>query len=641
MFKHAKRGVVSVASAWFMMIALLVAMPSAPAASWSNSQDFTWSKPGAAPMVYHNSRFFILSSEYGVWTSNTGATWNLVKRTPPWAPRNDYMAVAFNGKIYVMGGQYAYTYYRDVWSSFDGISWTQETAIAPWSDRGLSGAVVFGGKLYLIGGVKLTTAASNIGATDCQYLTEIWSTTDCASWSGATNLPWSPRAMPALVAHNGMLFMMGGAGDSQLSDVWLSDDGASWARVTDSAPWTDDWSLSAASIGGKIYVMGGLSRKVWSSDDGTTWTQVTASAPWPATWGQSGASESGYYYLATGCELSAANLAGKIWRTGTGTGWEHIGGNYEVWSPRWLHRTVEFKGRIWVLGGMASNMVAENNILTSATAEVWRSVIQPTEVGGYYKLVGWEAVNRAAPWGARWGHQALSYNDRMWVLGGCDDNNNFGDVWSSAEGTTWTLVNATAWSTRVFHAAAVYKGRMWVIGGTDRPNTISDYSDCYYSINGVDWVQTIDQGPWAARSGMSAVEFLGKLWVIGGAAYSGTATTYPGEAYSTTDGIAWTKEASAIPFARRDFATVVADGKLWIIGGSNGGTCCNDAWSTADGVNWVLEGTAPWRPRRGPAAVNFNKTSIWVMGGMETEPFNDVWMLPFRNGAETGWLRMQ
>ncbi|MCE5230587.1 hypothetical protein LLG95_13480 [bacterium] len=640
----------------FLVCAFFFAGRAHAANMWNHNQDFPWSKPGNAPAVYHHGRFFILSGANGVWASQTGAVWDCVCKTPPWAPRTDHMAVSFLDKIWVMGGRDTYNFFNDVWSSFDGVDWVRE-ADAPWPGRALSGAIVFNNRLLLLGGMKMTEEEDPVTSQpfmNYDYFNEAWSTADGSAWEQKSH-PWQQgRALPGLVIHNNQLWLMGGASEplpvlagnqrgiippsEWLYDVWVSNNGTDWTQKTHSAPWGRDWSLSAFSYDGRLRVMGCLGQNEWNSIDGINWQPIPAAPPQlPPMWGQSAITVGDQFYILSGGEPTSGTtpLIGKVWTSSDAVKWTHAGSDTQIWQPRWHHRAIDFKGRIWLTGGMALSTE-----ITSLTGEVWKSTILPAEQPGFYKLAGWEQIDADAPWGARWGHGALAYADRMWIFGGCDDHRTYGDVWSKAIDSSWTLVTENAWPARSHFASAVHNGRMWVICGTDRPTSLTERADVYFSGNGLNWVKTADPVPFRARMGMGAVSFNGKLWVIGGS-YDENGRQYPPEAWSTGDGTHWTLETDSLPFARQDFATAVCGGRLYVLGGANGSSLYNDVWSTADGVNWEPEGAAPWSPRRGLSAVYFNRTSLWIMGGYGHEVLNDVWMLPFRTGVNNAWMRIQ
>ena len=104
----------------------------------------------------------------------------------------------------------------------------------------------------------------------------------------------------ALVEFQGKMWLLGGTenyyfGDasSMKNDVWCSEDGAHWEQVTANAGWPARAYHQAAVLDGKIYVFGGGNyvpeytafNDVWMSEDGKQWTRVTESAPWhPRLW---------------------------------------------------------------------------------------------------------------------------------------------------------------------------------------------------------------------------------------------------------------------------------------------------------------------------------------------------------------------
>ncbi len=62
----------------------------------------------------------------------------------------------------------------------------------------------------------------------------------------------------------------------------------------------------------------------------------------------------------------------------------------------------------------------------------------------------WRLVTETAEWLVRHSHQAVVFDNKMWVMGGYDNFKN--DVWSSSDGANWTSTNALAgWSARAGH----------------------------------------------------------------------------------------------------------------------------------------------------------------------------------------------
>jgi len=141
-----------------------------------------------------------------------------------------------------------------------------------------------------------------------------------------------------------------------------------------------------------------------------------------------------------------------------------------------------------------------------------------------------------------------------------------------------------------------------------------------------DWTVAVGAAPWVPRSGHAAVDYLGKIWLIGGQQQTGGIV---GDVWSTTDGVRW---SAAIPWpgskptGRAGHTAVVFAGKLWLIGGA-GSLPGSNVWYSANGTTWTrATANAPWRPRTGHGSVVFNN-KMWVIGGGDYFRgfFNDVW----------------
>jgi hypothetical protein len=81
-------------------------------------------------------------------------------------------------------------------------------------------------------------------------------------------------------------------------------------------------------------------------------------------------------------------------------------------------------------------------------------------------------VTKTAPWPPRVWFSAVTYHDRIWVLGGWSNNpaRNRGDVWHSRDGKAWTQFKTrTCWKERHEHSAYVFQDRIWVAGGHAQP----------------------------------------------------------------------------------------------------------------------------------------------------------------------------
>lgn len=125
-----------------------------------------------------------------------------------------------------------------------------------------------------------------------------------------------------------------------------------------------------------------------------------------------------------------------------------------------------------------------------------------------------------------------------------------------------------------------------------------------------------------ARKGAALLAFDNKLWLMGGSNDDGD-TLYNDVHYSEDGGKTWTqKTGSANWSARYFFAACVFDGKMWVLGGSDGSTLLNDAWYSTDGETWTqatadggASGTGDtWSARWSFGAVA-HKDKLFIAGG--------------------------
>lgn len=289
-------------------------------------------------------------------------------------------------------------------------------------------------------------------------------------WSMVTDsAAWQPRDSQGEVVFKGYMWLFGGwhsSYEAPPQDVWCSKDGKNWELVTDNAPWIHSDLPMSIAFNNKMWLMGGwfngrlegrsASNKVWASEDGKRWTLVTEAAGW---------------------------------------------------SPRCAAAIVNFKGKLWVLGGTTDYYEGDT---TSLLNDVWYS-----EDGKH-----WTMATKHADWPPRAYHQAVVLNDRIYLMGGGNyDPTYFAyhDVWSSADGIHWNQeTSAAPWHERIWFSSVVYRNHLWVIGGWSN-NPYRNWPDTWYSKDGKNWTKLAAQGiPWKERHEHSAYVFGDQLWVAGG-----------------------------------------------------------------------------------------------------------------------------
>lgn len=229
-----------------------------------------------------------------------------------------------------------------------------------------------------------------------------------------------------------------------------------------------------------------------------------------------------------------------LWYSVDGTQWFRQVPPYYPWSPRVGPSAVNFKGFMWLMGGLDASIdccdgeketvdfefvdisLGKSEPRCISYSDIWRST------NGENWVEGW------VPWKGRGFHQTLVFKNRIWVIGGRNLGDiegswecapwfvqYFNDVWSSLDGENWVQeTEAAPWAPRSLHAAVVYDDKIWVMGGYS-PDA-GYFSDVWYSSDGINWIQEAEAAPWGPRAGHTAVVYQDHLLVIGGESKTAT-----------------------------------------------------------------------------------------------------------------------
>ena len=151
----------------------------------------------------------------------------------------------------------------------------------------------------------------------------------------------------------------------------------------------------------------------------------------------------------------------------------------------------------------------------------------------------------------------------------------------------------------------------------------------FSSADGVTWTKR-DKTDWGERIYHSVVYFKGKLWMYGGMDYE--ARSFLNDVWSSSDGTTWAKVGTAAWPARGGQTMVVYRGKLWLFGGANHAAAdrstdgfLNDVWVSDDGLAWTeVTDAAPWSARDYAGVVVF-ADNLYLIGGQGQ---SDIWRSP-------------
>lgn len=298
--------------------------------------------------------------------------------------------------------------------------------------------------------------------------------------------------------------------------VCLAQDKApNWVKVTDKAGWQPRDSQGEVVYKDQLWILGGWfqsfeapPRDVWSSPDGKTWKLVAKEAPWkhsdlPMTlvfkdrmWIMGG------WYNG---RLKGHSASNEVWASSDGAKWEQATKN-AGWTPRIAAGAAVFKDKMWILGGTENYYFGDKKSLKN---DVWHSSDGKD----------WKQATGSAGWSKRAYHQAVVHDGKMWVFGGGNyvpEYHALNDVWCSEDGVKWTqVIEKTPWHPRIWFSAVTYRNRMWVLGGWSN-NPSKNWGDVWHSKDGKHWEQLKSEVCWKERHEHSAYVFQDKIWVAGG-----------------------------------------------------------------------------------------------------------------------------
>lgn len=248
-----------------------------------------------AAAIIHNDRIFIFGGWEGegsllndILISTDAVHYKQVIRHAPWEERCYFNVVPFKGNMFLLGG-FVYkpplNVLNDIWVSSNGLDWMLVTNNAPWDPREHYGSVVFKDQIFLLGGVTY--------GPPFKAFSDVWVSNNGHTWEKILDqAPWGPRRGFGCVVYKNKIWILGGLDSNHKSDndVWSSSDGRKWDLVLKHAPWTERGNFRYAVFKTKIIVVGGATntqRKnfegvndCWSTENGVNWNLETASAPW-------------------------------------------------------------------------------------------------------------------------------------------------------------------------------------------------------------------------------------------------------------------------------------------------------------------------------------------------------------------------
>ncbi len=150
---------------------------------WCSTDGINWTKeagsvPGSSQsfLVFKNKLWALESSIYngaaGVWYTDNGKDWTKATDNAGWGKRSGYTAIAYNNKIWVMGGRRNtiglndFESLNDIWNTENGVNWKKVSQKAEWETRHDAPAVVYKGKIWIVAGSHYGSDGKKVEALD-------------------------------------------------------------------------------------------------------------------------------------------------------------------------------------------------------------------------------------------------------------------------------------------------------------------------------------------------------------------------------------------------------------------------------------------------------------------------------------------
>lgn len=555
-------------------------------------------------------------------------TWNTTNAFTASIGRADFSAFAYNGFMYVVGGvSGSATYYNDVRYAAINSGGT----LGAWADGGNNfttaraghTAVAYNGYIYVLGG-ETAAATSTVGTVvsstaQDQYAQINGNTGAIATAFANTTAFTTPRAGHASFVYNGRAYVMGGysqygtgAGTSpnfgRLDSSYsapINSDGTLGTWTLAATNWTPLYNFNVAISNGYLYMIGGINSTGRNTlyysrieSDGTfggSWSQEANLSSVRQNFGA--AIYNGIIYATGGFDGTPSYLntidyialnTGSPGNNGTFTS----GGANVLSVNRGYSASAVYKGFIYSSGGQAA---VTNGLPTSNTVDF--ATLDPSTgaIGTWSTTTSFTTARRF--------HNMLAYNGYMYIIAG--DTGVVGTPAATGaieyakintDGTLGTWANAntgTAFHSIYGASSAIYNGRLYVTGGNNAAGTL--YTDVLYATinsNGTlgTWT-TAPTGFTTARYGHSTIIYNGFLYVIGGFSAASAAL---GDIQFTpinagTGALGTWKNTTGVS-SRRFMGAVASNGFIYLVGGVNATTATkSDVLMAHIGDNGDLE----------------------------------------------------
>lgn len=523
-----------------------------------------------------------LTVEYAPLNSNGSiGAWTTDPDSDVPVSTNDSAGVAYNGYLYLIGGNTLQTvYYARINANNSIGSWATTSSLA--GRAGGIDAVVVNNYMYIAGGCDGVSYCSSV--TNTTQYAQIRADGTLGTWTVATASFATARQRTTLTTYNGFVYVYGG---SNASGSTVYDTGF-YAKPTasgDITAWNSGPTINTARNaanavinGGYIYLYSGLNsggtpltsvEYAQINADGSlgSWKTTTAMNTGRDTFG--GVTHNGWIYAISGCNASSCSTitavneytqikpAGELhdatWSTTT-----------SLLGVRDLAATVATNGYLYVLGGYDGSINRDT------------SYYAPINADG---TVGTWNTTQVLP-SARNGLTAVAVRGRMYIMGGTTGSylatTHYATITASGTLGTWTAATSFT-DARTGQTSVTYGDYIYVIGGTNGTRfssieyaKVTDTGALATDADGAGpcttaWCSTTSMN--SARDSLTSVVYNGRVYVIGGSDGTSFLNTVEYSTIGSEGGLGSWTGTTGFTTGRYGHTSVMNNGYLYVVGG--------------------------------------------------------------------------
>ena len=530
---------------------------NAVAEIWSSANGLDWeletNTPGFSArighqVIVHDSKLWLIGgrdetgSKNDVWSSSDGVSWNLIVEEAEFSKRYHHEALSFNGRIWVIGGTFNSTPDGQVWSSLDGVVWNHESNIPR---RYKHRVIKYKDHIVVVGG------STGISLSSSTALNDVWASSDGINWTELTeDADFKSRFAHELFVFEGALYLLGGhdgsLGQFWKTDIWRTDDGASWSLVTEDAGFFGRTFFQSLVFDNKIWSFGGYDQDwTWFSEDAENWFQSSSETKEQFLTGRAASFRGKLWNI--------KRNSNEIWTSNNGLDW-FIGSIIPDMSKRRHSIMLEHNDSLWLLGGYDENSGSLNDVWVSSNGDDWQKVSD--NFPGFTNY-----------------YEATTHKGKIYIVLKEDTGNQFNKVYSSADGIEWVERTPQAeFSSRSFFKVTSYQGKIWLIGGDET-------TDIWSSEDGEIWTLEAEDPEFGNINHYVLKTFKDRLLLITDEVV-----------WQSTDGINWTLLDSDPAYPTLVWLNVLIHDQELLFIENNRPTF----WSSENGSDWRINRRVPF-----------------------------------------------